>query len=228
MRLSELIRQYRLEHGLSQRQFAAKCDGITNGYISMLENEANPHTGKPSTPSLEKLSAIARGMGLSLSELVTRADDLDINIPASAPSAVSIPHRDTRPYSPARSMVAIVGSVRCGPGGALAFADLQGAEMADVPDPSEYFYLRAVGDSMEPRIFADDLVLIHAQPEVCSGDLAVVIIDEEEGVLKKWVERDAAIVLQSFNPEYPPRIFIGSEKARLRVAGKAVQLIRKW
>lgn len=228
MRLSELIRQYRLEHGLSQRQFAAKCDGITNGYISMLENEANPHTGKPSTPSLEKLSAIARGMGLSLSELVTRADDLDINIPTSSPPPVSIPHRDTRPYSPARSMVAIVGSVRCGPGGALAYTDLQGAEMADVLDPSEYFYLRAVGDSMEPRIYAGDLILVHAQPEVESGDLAVVIIDEDEGVLKRFIERDGAIILQSYNPEYPPRVFVGSEKSRLRVAGRAVQMVRKW
>ena len=165
---------------------------------------------------------------IKLADLFGVTIDYLIGHDTVTPEPVAIPNRDTRPYSPSRAMVPIIGSVRCGTGGALAYTDLQGAELADVVDPSEYFYLRAVGDSMEPRIYENDLVLIHIQPTVESGDLGVIVIDEEEGVLKKYVSRDGAIILQSFNPEYPPRVFIGSEKARIRVAGKAVQLVRKW
>lgn len=223
MTLGEYIKLYRAEHDLSQREFAARCGGITNGYLSIIEAGKNPNTGKASRPSLDKLVAIARGMGMTLNELAEKADDIRDIIPTSLPRSVQ-----AIPYTPARSMVPIVGSVRCGVGGALAYQDLQGAELADVSDPSEYYYLRADGDSMEPKIYAGDLVLIHAQPVVDSGDLAVIIIDEEDGVLKKYVERDGAIILQSFNSEYPPRVFFGSEKARIRIAGRAVQLVRKW
>ena len=168
-------------------------------------------------PSLEMLESMAGLFGVAPSYFMNNLKPTDAPRPAKA-----------IPFTPARSMVPIVGQVRCGPGGALAFEDLQGAEMADVNDPSEYFYLRAVGDSMEPRIYPGDLVLIHAQPEVESGELAAIIIDEEDGVLKRYIERDGAIILQSYNPEYPPRVFVGSEKARIRIAGRAVQLVRKW
>lgn len=227
MDLGKIIRNYRELNGLSLRQFAARCNDISAGYISIIELGANPATGKPSMPSVEKLSSIAQGMGLTLDELLEK---MEVKRDRPAQAQPEKPPRPTNalPYTPSRAMVAIVGSVRCGPGGALAYTDLQGAEMADVSDPSEYFYLRAVGDSMEPRIYAGDLILVHAQPEVESGDLAVVIIDEDEGVLKRFIERDGAIILQSYNPEYPPRVFVGSEKSRLRVAGRAVQMVRKW
>ena len=51
MTLSDLVQEYRREHGLSQRQFASIC-GLSNGYISMLERNVNPKTGQPVTPSL--------------------------------------------------------------------------------------------------------------------------------------------------------------------------------
>ena len=49
MTLSDLVQEYRREHGLSQRQFASIC-GLSNGYISMLERNVNPKTGQPVTP----------------------------------------------------------------------------------------------------------------------------------------------------------------------------------
>lgn len=44
MTLSDFVKEYRKEHDLSQRQFAAIC-GLSNGYISMLEKNMNPKTG---------------------------------------------------------------------------------------------------------------------------------------------------------------------------------------
>ena len=79
MKLSNLIIAYRKEHNLSQRQFAEKC-GVTNGYISMIENDRNPSTEKPVIPSLDKLKAIANAMNISLNELIDTIDDVFVSV----------------------------------------------------------------------------------------------------------------------------------------------------
>ena len=77
MTLSDFVKEYRKEHDLSQRQFAAIC-GLSNGYISMLERNLNPKTGLPLTPSLPALKKISTAMGMSLGDLLTAVDDMDI------------------------------------------------------------------------------------------------------------------------------------------------------
>lgn len=84
MTIGEIIKQYRETHGLSQRQFAEKCGDITNGYISMIEQGKNPSTGKPIVPSIDKVALLARGMGMSLHELIEIADDSPVTIGESA------------------------------------------------------------------------------------------------------------------------------------------------
>ncbi len=88
MKLRELIIKYRTDHDLSQRQFAEKC-GISNGYISMIENDVNPKTGKPAVPSLKMLHNIAAGMNMTLDDLLTSIDELvvDIGLKKNAASA---------------------------------------------------------------------------------------------------------------------------------------------
>lgn len=76
MNLGELIIAYRKENNMSQRQFAKKCGGVSNGYVSMLENNFNPATSKGITPSLDKLICIAAGMDMSLADLLEKADDV--------------------------------------------------------------------------------------------------------------------------------------------------------
>lgn len=79
MTLSELVQEYRADHGLSQRQFAALCN-LSNGYISMLEKNQNPKTGLPVTPSLPALEKIARGMGMTLTDLFAKVDDMPVDM----------------------------------------------------------------------------------------------------------------------------------------------------
>lgn len=217
MTVGDMIEEYCAKYGMSYRQFAVKS-GITNGYISMLIHNLNPKTGLPPRPKLETYVALAAAMGMTVDDLFRRIEDAPIDI-ALIPNAI--------PYTPARAMVPIVGSVRCGPGG-LAYQDLQGSELADVPNPDEYFYLRAEGDSMAPDIKEGDLVLVHQQEDVESGELAVVIVDSEEGMLKKFIRKGNAVVLQSFNPEYPPRVLVGEELQALRIAGRVMEVKRKY
>lgn len=79
MTLSDFVKEYRKEHDLSQRQFAAIC-GLSNGYISMLEKNMNPKTGLPLTPSLPALKKISDGMGISLADMLTTVDDMPVEL----------------------------------------------------------------------------------------------------------------------------------------------------
>lgn len=79
MTLKDLIINYRNDHNLSQRQFATQCD-LSNGYISMLEKEINPSTGEKITPTLSALNKLATGMRMSLNELFSIVDDMDVDI----------------------------------------------------------------------------------------------------------------------------------------------------
>lgn len=73
MTIGDMILKYRKEHGLSQRKFANMCK-LSNGYISMIENNLNPQTGKPPTISPEYMRAIAGAMGMSMTDLARSVD----------------------------------------------------------------------------------------------------------------------------------------------------------
>lgn len=73
MKLSEILRNYRQENDLSQREFAKRC-GLSNSYISFLENECNPKTGKPMTPTIEQYKRLADAMSMTLHDLIKSLD----------------------------------------------------------------------------------------------------------------------------------------------------------
>ena len=83
MMLGDLSRQYREEHGLSQRQFAQIC-GLSNGYISLLELGYNRKTGKPVSPMLTQFHKLAKGMGMTVDDLIRiLGDDVVLDMSAS-------------------------------------------------------------------------------------------------------------------------------------------------
>jgi transcriptional regulator with XRE-family HTH domain len=88
MKIGRIVQNYLDESGMSQRQFAKKC-GLSNGYISMIVNGANPKTGKPLVPSLSALMCLSRGIGISFDELLTKADDISINVSLPTSDAIS-------------------------------------------------------------------------------------------------------------------------------------------
>ena len=85
MTISKLVRDYRDEHGISQRQFAELC-GLSNGYVSMIENNVNPKTGAPPKLSLSALRKVAKGLGMTLTELFAAADDIPVGLSEAPPT----------------------------------------------------------------------------------------------------------------------------------------------
>ena len=51
----------------------------------------------------------------------------------------------------------------------------------------ETICIRVKGDSMSPKIEDGDLIQVHKQSSVDSGDIAVVLLDGSEGLVKKVV-----------------------------------------
>ena len=91
MKLSDLIRDYRTRMNLSQREFSRKC-GLSNTYISFIENERNPKTGRPLIPTLEQYRKIADGMEITVHHLFELLDD-DAPVDLRAVLSDDDPHR---------------------------------------------------------------------------------------------------------------------------------------
>ena len=85
------------------------------------------------------------------------------------------------------------------------------------------FTLKCEGDSMTgARINDGDLVYIRQQSTVENGQIAAVLIDGTEKLLKRVYINDNSIILQAENPAYPPRMFSKEDMNRVSIIGRAV------
>jgi len=75
----------------------------------------------------------------------------------------------------------------------------------EVSDPENYFALSVTGNSMEPILYEDDIVIIHSQNDVENGQIAIILINNEEATIKKIQKYDNHIELIAFNSYYPIR-----------------------
>lgn len=85
--------------------------------------------------------------------------------------------------------------------------------------------IKVKGDSMYPKIEDGDIIRVVKQNSVESGQLAVVLVDDE-GFVKRVVYGHGFVELQSINPLYPPMRFEGAEAERVRVIGLVRQIIK--
>jgi len=96
----------------------------------------------------------------------------------------------------------------------------------DMARYGDYFALKIKGDSMEPRIFDGDIVIVRQQDDVNSGDTAVVYVNGDEATCKKIKKTPEGIYLISTNPDYDPFFYSNEQIAELPVAicGKVVEI----
>jgi repressor LexA len=85
------------------------------------------------------------------------------------------------------------------------------------------FCLRVKGDSMiNARILDGDIVYIRKQPDVNNGEIAAVLIDNEEATLKRVYKLNGTIILRAENPNYKDIIITKKDSKDVRILGKAV------
>lgn len=212
MTLGEIIKKYLDDSGMSQREFAKRCGGVSYGYISMLVRGENPRTGRPIKPNIEKVASIASGMGLTLDTLLRMADDFPLELtPRAGPRlpAGVVPIENMEP-----TKIRLIGDVAAGQP-ILAQEDYE--TYVDSPVSCDYA-LRVKGDSMTPQFEDGDVIYIREQPDVVDGTVAVVLIDEE-ATLKRVYHRPNGLQLIANNPSYAPIDVIGSEHEYVRILG---------
>lgn len=218
MTLGHIIAEYCDANGMSYRQFARAC-GLTNGYISMLVNGANPRTGKPLRPGMDTYVKLATGMHMSLDKLFSIMDDSPISL-APIPFPAGLTPKSETPMR----RVPVLGDIAAGqPIVALREYD----EFVEVPDHGERYdaMLRVKGDSMEPHYLDGDLVMIRYQDDVDDGQIAAVCLDD--GVtLKRLYHLKRGLQLVSENPKYPPMVFTDEDVNCTHLVGLAVGYLR--
>ena len=188
--LGKYLKDSRNAKGLSLRQ-VNKISDISYSHLNMIEN------GKRNvTPAL--LRNLAQLYNVDYLDLYEKAGYIDL-IEDEKKSKIKTDILGN-PVVP----LPLVGSVKAGYN-YLAQENWIGTvdvETSLVGDGKDYFALKVKGDSMAPVFIEDDIVIIKKQNDCENNEFAVVIINGDEGTLKKIKKTDNGIILQPLNPAY--------------------------
>ncbi len=105
----------------------------------------------------------------------------------------------------------------------FAVENVEGEEKVPVEDVSNglYFYLRVRGDSMiGDGILPGGLVLVRKQSVVEQGDIAVVMLDQQEATIKRVRWYPDRVLLLPSNAAYQPQEYAPDD---VRIIGKVVE-----
>ena len=125
------------------------------------------------------------------------------------------------------SKVSVLGSIAAGtPVEAIQQEVDQVVLPADLQNNGEYFGLKVKGDSMiEAGINDGDTVIIKKTSLADNGEIAVVLIDDEEATLKRIRKKGKTIALEAANKNYGTKIYAAN---RIKIQGKLISLYRKF
>ena len=150
--------------------------------------------------------------GLESAGLITKAEGKTRAITVMAEEGQS--HRDQVP---------VVGNVAAG-SPILAEECIEDYLTFDTQGLSgEHFALRVRGESMlDAGILPGDLVVVHRQQEVHSGEIVVALF-EDEATVKTYRRKDGHVWLMPANDDYTP---IDGDRAE--ILGKVVAVVRRY
>ena len=100
----------------------------------------------------------------------------------------------------------------------------------DMAKHGEYFALKIQGDSMTPRIWNNDVVIVRQQDDAENGDIVIAAINGDDAVCKRLQKYNDGIALISLNPVYDP-IYLKKDEIDekpVRILGKVVELRGKF
>ena len=90
----------------------------------------------------------------------------------------------------------------------------------------EFFGLQIHGDSMEPRMYENDVVIVRKQEDAESGDIVIAMVNGNDATCKRLMKYAGSIALLSLNPKYEPMVFSEKEieEKPVRIIGKVIEL----
>ena len=134
-------------------------------------------------------------------------------------------HRLYQPKEQQSSHLTVYGKV-CAGNGIEALED----PIDEIGDPyyrieEEKFALLVDGDSMNNVVNDGMYAIIEKRPVVSKVEIAVVLIDNEVGMLKRFFQIDESTVIlkpDSSNPEHKSMMFEGNDINRLKILGRYI------
>lgn len=201
MLVKDLIKEKRIQYGLTMKELADKV-GVSEATVSRWES------GELANMKRTAIMKLAQSLHISPYELLGLE-------PVSGKNMVSIP---------------ILGHVIAGePMDAEENIIDYIAITPALAATGTFFALQVQGDSMLPKLHEGDTVIVRRQPDVESGDIAIVLVNGNEATVKQVKKSPAGITLIGYNVDvYPPHFYSNEEIESLPVVvlGKVVELRR--
>ena len=90
----------------------------------------------------------------------------------------------------------------------------------------EFFGLQIHGDSMEPRMYEGDVVIVRKQDDAESGDIVIAMVNGNDATCKRLTKYANGITLSSLNAKYEPLIYSNEEilEKPVKILGKVIEL----
>ncbi|WP_028125178.1 LexA family protein [Eremococcus coleocola] len=212
------LRQIMNENNLKQVDILNKTAPLQAEYnVRIAKNDLSQYVNDKVEPNQERLFILAKALGVNEPWL------MGFNVPKyKNDTTISniIEIKQTR-------NIPVVGTIACGDP-ILAQENISDT----IPFPVELlpsgnlFFLKAQGNSMEPTIKEDALVLIRKQEEVENGEIAAVLVNgDTEATLKKVRKLGDTILLEAINEEYAP--YLVNKENPARIIGKAIKVVNE-
>ncbi len=202
--MGTIIKKRREQLGISQEQLANILGYKSRSSINKIELN---HTDLPQS----KIVALAKALSVTPAYLMGW-EDLEQPIPKS------------NGYPTVR--IPVLGDVAAGVP-ILAQQDIVGYEdiPADMAKTGEYFGLKIKGDSMEPKIHDNDIVIVKSMSDAENNDIVIAMINDE-ATCKRLHKYSNSVVLTAINSDYKPIEVTPDEN--IQILGKVVMSISKF
>lgn len=217
MFLGDVIKKYREENKISQRDFAKRCN-LSYTYISALEKNKDYRSGKPISPTLETVKCVAKGLNISIDDLLKILDDEQefiINTDNASNSAVVFVYGTIPAGIPMECIEDII--------------DTEEIPVEMLKGGKQYFGLKVKGNSMEPEYLDGDTLILEKADDCESGDDCVVMVNGNDGTFKRVFKNENGIILQPLNSAYSPMVYNNHQIQELpvRIIGIVEEIRRK-
>ncbi|HHX72889.1 MAG TPA: helix-turn-helix domain-containing protein [Clostridiales bacterium] len=204
MSIAENIKKLREDHGLTQRELGIIA-GVSDKAISSWERGSKE-------PRMGAIQRLADHFGIKKSDIIdgtptTFSPCLDVPCDFTIPRTRKVPL--IKELSDDITLVA-------------QYED----RLVSIPESIQAdFAYRCKDESLlSARVYPGDILFIRRQPRVESGSLAALYINGEVYIRRIYRYPDQ-LVLVAENPDYPPLIFNGADKAQVRSLGVVVAFV---
>lgn len=197
---SDMLVYLRKRDGYSQQELAQKV-GVSRSAIGMYEAGERE-------PAFETLEALADTFNVNMDTLLGK------------PTATfALPTNMTLLQQ--MRQVPLIGQIACG---TPILAEENITDYIDLPGHIRADYaLTCKGDSMVNAGIRDgDVVYIRQQSIVDNGQIAAVLVGDEEATLKRFYRVGDTVTLNAENPAFAPLVFVGEEVSRVHIIGLAI------